>query len=137
MSYNNTKTITDNSVEFIKSQIQRKNDYNYPMFATYCSVSNVVTDMDNFPYNRYYRGETKCSEPIIMEREAGFREITNTIYSKNVCPRYNPYSGGIQDDPPNVCFQPPCTTIYPCRLTAEDKKKEIENLKNCTINISP
>ena len=44
--YNNTKTITDKNVEFIRSQIQRKNDYNYPMFATYCTVSNVITDMD-------------------------------------------------------------------------------------------
>ena len=137
MNYNNTKTITDNNIEFVRSQIDRKNNYEYPMFATYCSASQSITDMDNFPYNRYYRGITKNSEPIIMEREAGFREIKNQDYSQNVCPRDNQYAKFYPEVKPNVCFQAPCTTIYPCRLSEEDKKNEKEKHKNCTINISP
>ena len=129
MTYSTTKTITDNNIDFVRAQIERKNNLNTPAYATYCSVSQCITDMDNFPYNRFYRGVTTSSEPIIMEREAGFREVKNYAYYPNIL------KGEDKSTEPYVCFQPPCTTIYPCRTTDETKEKELK--RPCTINISP
>ena len=42
--------------DFIKKQIERKNNYNIPYYATKNSVTKTMTDMDHFPYTRYFRG---------------------------------------------------------------------------------
>ena len=103
---NLTSSLTSSNIDFVRSQIERKNNLSTPAYPTYCSVSHAVTDMDHFPYQRFYRGEITSSEPIVMEREAGFREIKNYAYNPNILLQPGPK--------PEICFQPPCSTIYPC-----------------------
>ena len=46
------------------------------------------------------------SEPVIAEREAGWRKRQDSCYKVNAPP--------IRDNYPNHCFQSACSTIYPC-----------------------
>ena len=66
--------------EYIKEQIKRKNNYNIPYYATKNSITHTKTDMDHFPYRRFYRGVYNQSLPKVMDREAGFRERQDDCY---------------------------------------------------------
>jgi len=120
----NGNYITNQNVNSVRSQITKKNGYN-PYYATSGVASSVITDMDSFPYNRYFRGQYNSSVPIVFEREAGFRRINTTCYDKNIdrgIPQY-----------PNHCFQVPCSTVYPCYPEFEKQygdKEQIELLNN-------
>jgi len=85
----------------------------------------ITTDMDNFPYNRFYRGLTTCTEPRIFDREAGHRPLRQELYRPAVQePVPPPFQG---------CFQIPCSTILPC---TPDTTKYKPNPNAC-VNISP
>ena len=120
----NGNYITQQNINSVRSQISKKNGYN-PYYATVGTASSVITDMDSFPYNRYFRGQYNSSVPIVFEREAGFRRINTTCYDKNIdrgIPQY-----------PNHCFQVPCSTVYPCYPDFEKQygdKEQIELLNN-------
>ena len=114
----------------IKEQIARKLDYSKPYYAMGSYVRYAVTDMDSFPYQRYYRGDYRSAEPIVMDREAGWRPQENRCYvpEKKI---------SIKDYPSN-CFQTACSTTYPCYpnyLKLYSDKNEMELLLNrkCVI----
>jgi hypothetical protein len=65
-----------------------------------------ITDMDHFPYTRFFRGSWKSRNPIVIDREAGWRPIESECYEKPTCKYSSPY--------PNHCFQSPCSTVFPC-----------------------
>jgi hypothetical protein len=67
----------------------------------------VITDHDNFPYNRYYRGKYDSDSPIVSDRQAGYRTVNNACYGFN-CARVPPT---IMRD---LCWEAPCSTVYPC-----------------------
>ena len=70
-------------------------------------IYKVQTDINVFPYNRFFRGRPDSSEPIIWEREAGFQEILPQTFEKsNVFFENQPQR--------DTCFQIPCSTILPC-----------------------
>jgi len=100
-----TPIINDLNIENIRSQIRQKNSTT-PFFATSSNVLQTITDHDTFPYPRYYRGIAGLSEPIIAEREAGWRQRNDTCYQVNAPKAPNNY--------PNHCFQSACSTVYPC-----------------------
>ena len=77
-----------------------------PYFATNKSVMNIVTDMDHHPYTRWFRGVYYYPDPVIMEREAGWRQQKNACYGL-VMPQK-------PEKEPNHCFEIPCTTTLPC-----------------------
>lgn len=86
----------------------------------------ITTDMDTFPYNRYFRGMETCSSPRIFDREAGHRRWNKTGYlpvssSQPIIPP--PFKG---------CFQIPCSTILPCMPDTSFKQP----IEFC-VNISP
>jgi hypothetical protein len=84
----------------IQIEILKKIDKTAP---TYAQPTKVITDMDVFPYNRFFRGNPSSTEPVVFEREAGWRVIYPSppkIVEKGVYPRH--------------CFEPACSTIYPC-----------------------
>jgi len=93
------------NIEYIRQMIAKKNSSN-PYTATETSVSHIITDMDNFPYNRYYRGVATASDPIIYDREAGWRIRNDNCY-KLILPMQ-------PVNQPQHCFQNACTTIIPC-----------------------
>lgn len=79
---------------------------NMPYYATSRSATNAITDMDHFPYSRFYRGVPEYPQPVVMEREAGWRPVYDNCYKIN-----KPYEASSY---PNHCFEAACSTVYPC-----------------------
>ena len=104
-SLQNTFATNDKNVENARRQIAYKLDYSRPYYATINQASSVVTDMDSFPYKRFYRGDYTASYPVVFEREAGFRPVDNRCYL-SACQIEKTY--------PDYCFQNACSVILPC-----------------------
>ena len=100
-----TPELNRQTIEMIRNQIAKKISNN-PYFANADTVTKSITDMDHQPYTRWFRGVYYNPEPVIMEREAGWRPIRNSCYEVNIPPK--------KDDEPNHCFEIPCTTTLPC-----------------------
>ena len=116
-----TLNINTDNVNNIRKQIVSK-ESNKPHFGT---NSSIITDQDHFPYNRYFRGITGISQPVVIEREAGFRDIENNCYSTKV---------KVPITRPTYCYQTSCSTIFPC--TNENKElNQNENNFNKKCNI--
>lgn len=100
-----TNRITSTNIDVVRNEIQKKISP-HPYFANGKIVSNVITDMDHHPYTRWYRGVYYYPDPIVMEREAGYRNIRNDCYTVQT-PK-------IKDPVPKHCWQPPVSTVFPC-----------------------
>ena len=107
----------------IAEAIKDKQQQNYPVLASANTVKQYVTDRDNFPYTRYYRGQL-TSNPRVYEREAGYRPLMNQYYqfTSNV---------GLKDNTPNTCFELPCSTVLPC--VPKDLKRKVRLRKGCIV----
>jgi len=101
-----TPEINSENISAVRHMIERKKK-NTPFYATSESAERIITDMDHFPYTRFFRGVSYFPNPIVMEREAGFREVNNNCYRVS-CP------GGEKVPYPNHCFETACSTVYPC-----------------------
>lgn len=75
-----------------------------PYQATADMARLTQTDMNEFPYRRFYRGNPDSDLPHVFDREAGFRKIRDTQFQVIA----NPFASA------NFCFQAPCSTIFPC-----------------------
>jgi hypothetical protein len=93
-----------NNIKNIQKLIQQK-EKNTPFYGTVQEASSIITDYDHFPYTRWYRGRPNSYKPVVAEREAGFRNIENDCYF----PKKH-----IEIVRPQYCFQPPCSTVFPC-----------------------
>lgn len=100
-----TPKINQKSIESVRREISKKIG-SRPYFANGESVDNVVTDMDHHPYSRWFRGVYYYPNPVIMEREAGWRPRHDTCYE--VIAPAQPSTD------PHHCFEVPCTTTLPC-----------------------
>jgi hypothetical protein len=101
----NTETINNINVNNVRYQIDQKKGYK-PFYATLKDGSSVLTDYDQFPYSRYFRGVPESYRPIVAEREAGWRPIHNNCYK-------------VEDPNREVnihknCFESACSVVYPC-----------------------
>jgi len=103
------------NLNYIKNRIVTKKKL-YPYLARKEEILNVITDMDHTPYSRFFRGSYKCSEPIIFEREAGWRPLKNELYEDI---RF------YKEEPVNICFEYPCTTTLRCLDKKEKNEPEI------------
>ena len=90
----------------IQKEMLQKTQYGKSYYATNQTVGKVVTDFDNFPYNRFYRGHYSNSHPVILEREAGYRFVQSNCYNDKVT--YD------KKDYPEHCFETACSVVYPC-----------------------
>ena len=90
-----TLEINKSNINSIREQIKRKKG-DKPYFATQKEAMSVTTDYDVFPYPRYFRGVATSSEPIVAEREAGYRDRHDNCYVPN----------------PTIDFQPPCVVHH-------------------------
>jgi hypothetical protein len=70
--------------EWIAKQIHLKNMYAYPYQSLGNDVKHVVTDVDHFPYTRFYRGVFDDTQPHLWEREAGYHPLQNKQYKDHV-----------------------------------------------------
>lgn len=113
--------INKSNVNNIRAQIRAKNS-SQPFLATTQDAKSVSTDYDTFPYPRWFRGEYNSVNPIIAEREAGWRIREDNCYklSSPACDIDNFY--------PEHCFQVPCSTVFPCYPKHRDKYSDREAL---------
>ena len=99
-----SEKINDSNIESIRKQIEKKNGTE-PFFGTMDGAKSVITDIDHHPYTRFYRGVYNSSDPVVFEREAGWRPIHNNCY-RTIYTEKSEY--------PNHCFESACSTVYPC-----------------------
>jgi len=132
-----TKDYTDQTncrnVDAVRKQIARKLDYSLPFLPTAQMAARTVNDMDDFPYNRFFRGVYYKQHPVVFEREAGWRPREDKCYQP-VCFEQPGYY-------PNHCFEGPCSVVFPCYpgfLRKYADKEELEVMLNRTcVAISP
>jgi hypothetical protein len=108
-----TAQYNEAAIESVRRQINRKNG-SLPYFANIDSVKNVVTDYDHHPYTRWFRGVYYYPEPIIAEREAGWRTQKQGCYSL-IVPQE-------KVEIPADCWQPACTTVFPCNPELDEHR---------------
>jgi len=117
------------NINQVRRQINLKNR-STPYYAFQSTIKPVVDDMDHFPYNRFYRGVYHSVKPIVLEREAGYRQRHDACYK--------PVIAAIPPPKPNHCFEGPCSVVYPCypqylRKYADKDELEIMLNKTCVI----
>ena len=100
-----TEEVTNANIAAVRKQIHLKKGCE-PYYGTINQADAVVTDMDHHPYTRFYRGVYDSHQPVVFEREAGWRPQRDSCYSVNKCNQSSPY--------PNHCFEAACSTVYPC-----------------------
>jgi len=93
------------NIDSVRKQIELKKG-NKPFYGNANMATSVVTDMDNFPYNRFFRGVYNSSDPVVFEREAGWRPVQNNCYNTHATKQKDQY--------PNHCWESACSTVYPC-----------------------
>ena len=98
------------NIASVQNQILMKKGYS-PYYGTINEASRVITDMDHFPYTRFFRGVYYSSSPTVFEREAGWRPTRNNCYKNQNCVEKNSY--------PNNCWEYPCSTVLPCYQKAD------------------
>lgn len=101
----NNNLINTINVDAVRDQIARKLNYSTPFYATIQNATATITDQDQFPYQRYFRGVHNQHQPTVFEREAGWRPRNDNCYKQILTPTY--YR-------PEFCWEGPCTTVYPC-----------------------
>ena len=124
--------ITKSNIDEVRYRIALKMNSNFPYYATKECTRSVITDMDHFPYRRFYRGEYHSIDPIILEREAGYRQRQDRKYIQLV------ESTVVR---PEYCWQYPCTSIKPCKPEpknkggeVKEKEKEVKEKEKCITN---
>lgn len=108
------------SIEKAKYMKNQPNVY----YATSKDVRQVTTDFDHFPYQRFYRGNHLISQPVVLEREAGYRKIEKNCYKEQIITK---------SDYPKHCFEGPASVVYPCYpdyLRKYSDKAEMEIMLN-------
>jgi hypothetical protein len=108
---------------FIDQAKYLKNKSN-PYYATTKDVRQIETDFDHFPYKRFYRGVYNSPKPVIIEREAGYRQIEPTCYKEKLI---------VKSEYPKHCFEGPASVVYPCYpeyLRKYSDKAEMEIMLN-------
>ena len=119
-----TAEMNERSIETIRKQISKKTS-DRPYFSSGNIVSNVVTDMDHQPYSRWFRGVYNYPDPVIMEREAGFRQIEDQCYTVSVPPH--------APEEHHLCFEPACSTVFPCNPEKYDNRSNMDRFNKLCI----
>lgn len=113
-----TQKTNQNNIEHIRAQIAKKNSAN-PYLANNKTVTRELTDMDHHPYTRWFRGVYYYPDPIVMEREAGWRPENNGCYDM-VIPVF-------PEKHPAHCYIVPCSTVFPCFQKYDHRFKEMSD----------
>ncbi len=117
-----------NNALWVQKQIELKNKQDLPYYATSKDVQLIQTDMDHFPYKRFFRSVFYESNPTIIEREAGFCVRKDDAY-KHATP--------IVPNPVSYCWQTPCSTVTPCKPKETDDKQKAKTECLNYFNIAP
>ena len=112
------KQLITTNVDNVRKQISSMQK-STPFIATVQNAKSVVTDYDSFPYRRWYRGVATSTNPVIAEREAGFRTRHDQCYQPDI--------PVINTPNPGICFQVGCNTIFPCYQSTSKLHQDMEN----------
>lgn len=128
-----TPILTDSVNNPLRENIYHKIFGPYSSRTVHENIHSVFTDMDHFPYTRFFRGQYDSDIPRVFDREAGVVVHNNMEYVTT-----NLKNTSFK---PNWCFETACSTRIPCRPEYLEKisdKKEMEPLLERHItNISP
>lgn len=105
MSQELTGSITDKNIAIVRGLIKRSQQ-SAPLYVTADIPSSVITDYDIFPYPRWFRGVYDNSNPIIAEREAGYRILQSNSYTDEK-------KKNETETVPGHVFQTACSTVKP------------------------
>jgi len=119
-----TAQLNSDSIDGVREQIFQKNNTR-PYFANSRTVMSSITDMDHHPYTRWFRGVYYFPEPIIMEREAGWRPDRSYCYDLTMPPP--------SDRQPHICFEPACSTQLPCFPGKTNEQLDSAINDNCLV----
>jgi hypothetical protein len=121
-----TAKINQYNIQNVQRQISKKISPNV-FYANGNDVLGVITDHDVQPYNKWFRGISYFPNPIIAERESGYRKVHNQCYN-NIRPIE-------KDKQPENCFEAPCSTTFRCFPKKDDeyKQRELNNDKLCIV----
>ena len=109
--------LNQNNYDLIQFQIDQKKQYNVPFYATRQLAQSTITGFDQFPYKYFYRGEYLNPDPVVIEREAGYRPLHDKCYIE---------IGNPQPCEHSYCWQYPCSTIHPCQPNQAIMKKQYD-----------
>jgi hypothetical protein len=126
-----------NNVKNVRHEMEQKINYKTPYYANNNTVKKCITDFDVFPYTRWYRGVATSDNPIIIEREAGYRKVKQSLteeqknnmkYRYTTANTFKEDTGGKQmlglngfldssesSQQIRHCFEAACSTVYPCK----------------------
>lgn len=131
---------TDTSIALVRDQIAQK-ICSKPFYSNLSApqyLYNTITDMDHFPYTRYFRGVYHNDQPRVAEREAGWRPTVDCCYKKAVPCFGEITSRDYAKGYPRNCFEAPCSTVYPCYPKENHDKEALDVMLNrVCINRSP
>lgn len=108
--------------QWIAKQIYLKNMYASPYESRASDIQHVVTDIDHFPYTRFYRGIYNDAKPHLWEREAGFHPLQNNLYKDQLLYFTSPHQSPTQI---------PCSTILPLQRPFHGP---LLNRMQCTVS---
>ena len=114
-------SIVRRNVNIIRDQIEAKVK-SEPFLASQNAASLTVTDMDTFPYPRFYRGVYQLSEPVVLEREAGWRQRQDLCYQPERV---------LDNENPKYCWQVPCSTVFPCHKWLSPEARAVAQEYHC------
>jgi hypothetical protein len=90
-------------------------------------IKGVFSDVDQMPYTRLYRGDPFTNEAVTWSGDSGFKPRMNGFYKPLV-------EGPMSNSDP-LCFQTPCSTVYPCYpqylQKGQDKASELLQDRYC------
>ena len=110
-----TAELNTQSIESLRREIERKNS-SLPYYANINTVKHIITDYDHHPYTRWFRGVYYYPEPVIAEREAGWRPQEQQCYDLII--------PGHELEKPHHCFQAACSTTFLCNPVLSGKEYE-------------
>jgi hypothetical protein len=86
----NTREVNDLNNKILRYHISMKNS-DVPYYPDPDLMKDTLTDYDHFPYTRWFRGKYYYPNPVVAERDAGFRGINNNCYSQCRSSYLEPY----------------------------------------------
>jgi len=116
----------------IASQIEQKKKF-FPYSPNPLAIFEILTDVNEFPYRRFFRGKIDSDMPHIWDREAGFSPLSTSLQHNSY-----PDSSSLFIASPNTPFQVPCSTQFPIPpLSKNNDKSPFESSQFGCVFLSP
>lgn len=96
-----------NRIEYLQSRFDLSNDQSKAHLASSNELIELRSNLNNFPYSQWYRGNYRCENPIIARRLAGYAPLQHyypiVTFEADELELYEPHN----------CYQYPYHTVKP------------------------